>query len=282
MSKGEDLYRDRLMAEGYPEIESLYHERFERHLRDRSEPLSRVEKLLRMFERAVSFEPGRRVVVVGCGPRPVTIKALLEQEHHVTGVEPEPSYVESANAFLGEPDVVVVGAAERIPVPDASQDIAFFENVFEHVDSRQQSLSELYRVLKPGGLLYLTTTNRHHFSVLGRNDEFNVRFYNWLPSVVKESYVHRHLHFDPALANYTTRPAVHWFSFSDLCRLGRDAGFARFYSLFDLMRADDYPQKTLGAWSKRLALRLIQRSVLARSWALSQRGEAILMLKRPA
>ena len=43
------------------------------------------------------------------------------------------------------------------------------------------------------------------------------------------------LHYEPQLANYNARPAVHWFSFPDLCRLGREAGFAQFYSPLDLI-----------------------------------------------
>ena len=55
----------------------------------------------------------------------------------------------------------------------------------------------------------MATTNRYRFSPTGSNDEFRVRFFNWFPRIVKESYVFQHLHFDPTLANYSPRPAVH-------------------------------------------------------------------------
>ena len=100
------------------------------------------------------------------------------------------------------------------------------EHVLEHADSPRQSLAEIYRVLIPGGVAYIATSNRYHFSPIGYNGEFNVPFYNWFPDALKEAFVHHHLHFKPSLANYTPRPAVHWFCYSDLCRVGRDAGFA--------------------------------------------------------
>jgi hypothetical protein len=52
---------------------------------------------------------------------------------------------------------------------------------------------------------------------------------------VKESYVYDQLHYRPELAYYSSRPAVHWFSYAELCGKGREAGFARFYSPYDLI-----------------------------------------------
>ena len=99
----------------------------------------------------------------------------------------------------------------------------------------------LNRVLVPGGIVFVQTTNRLRISLTGANGEYNVRYYNWLPRLVKESYVFLHLHYRPSLANYTERPAVHWFSYTDLCALGREVGFAQFYSPLDLRRRTDEP-----------------------------------------
>src|SRR4029079_378850 len=90
---------------------------------------------------------------------------------------------------------------------------------------------------------------------------------------------------EPRLANYTERPAVHWFSFADLCAVGRLAGFAQFYSLLDLRtraerRSSGNPRKRglRGGWP----LGVVQRSPLLRSIALTQIGGEIVMLKRGA
>jgi len=113
----------------------------------------------------------------------------------------------------------------------------------------------------------------------GENGEYNLRFFNWLPRIVQESYVFRHLHYTPSLANYSLRPAVHWFSFADLCRLGRASGFAQFYSPLDLARSDDTVIRV--RWWRRLLLPLLQRNPWLRAMALTQLGHAIVMLKRP-
>jgi hypothetical protein len=99
-----------------------------------------------------------------------------------------------------------------------------------------------------------------------------------MPGVVKEAFVHHHLHFDPTLANYTPRPAYHWFSYPDLCKIGRDAGFYQFYSKIDLIAADDPALTRRGLRAK--LLNTFRYNPWLRSIALAQFGDSIFMLKR--
>jgi hypothetical protein len=104
-----------------------------------------------------------------------------------------------------------------------------------------------------------------------------------LPDVVKESYIFRHLHFEPKLANYAERPAVHWFTFAELCQRGREAGFAQFYSHLDLKtpEASNFGGGQATRRIKAQTLRYVQRSAWLRAAALSQVGGLIFMVKRP-
>lgn len=47
----------------------------------------------------------------------------------------------------------LAGTAEKIPLPDASVDVALFNQVLEHVVDPEASLREINRVLKSGGLM---------------------------------------------------------------------------------------------------------------------------------
>jgi ubiquinone/menaquinone biosynthesis C-methylase UbiE len=279
---GNDVYATRKLAEGYPNLGALAHEHFVGTQSARADDEPRVDRLLRLMGRLIHLEPGQRVCVIGCGPVPQIMGVLSDRGFDVSGVEPVVSFVNEANAYLGR-DAVLVGAAECIPLPTESQHVVFFENVLEHVESPVRSLEEIYRVLMPGGIVLLTTTNRQRISLSGDNGEYNVRFFNWLPRLVQESFVFSHLHYRPSLANYTERPAVHWFSYADLCALGRHAGFAQFYSLLDLRRRTDVPLS--GSVLKRWllgsrVLETMQRSPWLRSLALTQIGADIIMLKR--
>ncbi len=46
----------------------------------------------------------------------------------------------------------IEGTAENIPLPDHSADVVISNQVLEHVQSPEKSISEIYRILKPGGV----------------------------------------------------------------------------------------------------------------------------------
>jgi hypothetical protein len=63
-----------------------------------------------------------------------------------------------------------------------------------------------------------------------------------------------------------------------LCRLGREAGFAQFYSLLDLIDAGD--PAVSGSRLKRWVVEKLKFNPWIRALALTQRGDTIIMLKR--
>jgi ubiquinone/menaquinone biosynthesis C-methylase UbiE len=255
------------------------------HSAERGDLTEHAGRILRAIAKLIELPEHPRVCVLGCGPVPLVIPPLVASGCTVVGIEPIEGSVGNARTFLGGTAEVLLGAAESIPLPDGSQDVMLFETVLEHVDSVHASLSEMYRVLKPGGILYLSTVNRLRFSPTGHSGEFNVPFYNWLPKAVKEAYVFRHLHVDPTLANYSPRPAVHWFTFQELCDAGRAAGFAQFYSSIDVMDPDD-PSLTRSSLRRFLLRPDVVRMLRERPWlraaAITQFGGQIYMWKRPA
>lgn len=275
------LYRDRPYAEGYPELEARGVEWYAQHQDMGAADSTRGTTVMDLVARLIDLSAGsRKVAVVGCGPRPLAVRNLVEAGFDAIGIEPVEGSVAEARQFLGDPERALRGAAESMPLPDASQRVVLLEAVLEHVDSPRASLAECQRVLEPGGVLYVYTTNRFRFSWRGRNGEYEVPFFNWFPRIVKESYVFHHLHYDPRLANWTPRPAVHWFSYTDLCALGREAGFGQFYSKLDLADADS-PQIRRSA-ATRFLYRYAKFNPWLRALALLQFGNSIFMLKRPS
>ena len=72
---------------------------------------------------------GRQAVVIGCGPRPETIKDLVGYGFKVVGVEPVDAAMRQASIFLRDTATVVKGSAEQIPLDDGSQSLVLMENV---------------------------------------------------------------------------------------------------------------------------------------------------------
>ncbi|MFJ7899237.1 class I SAM-dependent methyltransferase [Streptomyces sp. NPDC096198] len=74
-----------------------------------------------------------------------------------------------AHAYLFEPDAgelgpkppagAVIADGYLLPLADGSADVVFSSNVLEHVADPETFLSELVRVARPGGLIYVSFTN---------------------------------------------------------------------------------------------------------------------------
>lgn len=262
-----------LFTDNYSQLEKLGAEYYFAHQHTDTV----ASRLIGCFRKVVELHSGEQLLVIGCGPRPQTMLDCAEFGFDVLGVEPIAAYVDSANAVLRRA-AVRLGDAEHLPYDDCTIGLVIMESVLEHVDSPIKAAQEIYRVLKPGGLAYISTTNRFHLSIRGYNGEYRVPFYNWFPKIVKESYVYWHLNKDPRLANYTPRPAVHWFSYTALCELGREAGFCSFYSPLDLIDSTD--PAIAKSRVRKSVLPLVRSSPWLRALALLQFGNAIFMYKR--
>jgi SAM-dependent methyltransferase len=98
----------------------------------------------------------------------------------------------------------------RLPYPDASFDLVVLNLVFEwcasrcpeerEVDVQRRLLGEMFRVLRPGGSLYLATKNRFAIKYLiGKGDEHShgMRFGSALPRALWRSLLRRKGHARP-------------------------------------------------------------------------------------
>jgi 2-polyprenyl-3-methyl-5-hydroxy-6-metoxy-1,4-benzoquinol methylase len=74
----------------------------------------------------------------------------------------------------------IVGSILEIPFPDNFFDIVISSEVIEHVPDPFKAMHELYRVLKPGGNLILTTPNKIWYFAVWIGNTFKMRPYQGL------------------------------------------------------------------------------------------------------
>jgi SAM-dependent methyltransferase len=111
---------------------------------------------LAMLERLVP-PAGKDVVDVGCGDGAL-VRALTDLGAHVTGVEVSESQLATAiERDDGRGARYLVGRAERLPLGDASVDLAVFMRSFHHIPAEDldAALAEARRVIRPGGAVYV-------------------------------------------------------------------------------------------------------------------------------
>jgi SAM-dependent methyltransferase len=95
---------------------------------------------------------------LGSGTGRMTPSLAIAFGGPVHGVEPSDKMRAQALAHAGHPAVgYEAGAAEHIPLPDASCDAALLFYVWHHVGDRARAVQEVHRVVKPGGKLFVVT-----------------------------------------------------------------------------------------------------------------------------
>ena len=149
------------------------------------------EKLETLFGASLA---GKNLLEIGCGQWQSNVKLFSALDCKIVGVDPEvppstffgyPRYFLECGAqravktaanelifrrrFDGElqklagltfnrlnQSVLRVGG-ERVPLDDGSIDAVFSDNVFEHLPDVESVISEVWRVLRPGGVAFLIT-----------------------------------------------------------------------------------------------------------------------------
>ncbi|GAA5159131.1 class I SAM-dependent methyltransferase [Pseudonocardia eucalypti] len=114
--------------------------------------------------------PGAVVLEAGCGEG---YGAALLASHGGFVVGLDYDEVTTAHVAVRYPSVRVLrGNLASLPLADASVDVVANLQVIEHLWDQEGFLLECYRVLRPGGLLLVTTPNRITFSP-GRDTPLN-------------------------------------------------------------------------------------------------------------
>ncbi|MGO3528790.1 class I SAM-dependent methyltransferase [Glutamicibacter arilaitensis] len=102
---------------------------------------------------------GRRMLDAGCGAGPL-LEKLQNRGAKVTGFDASPAMVELARQRLGgDADIVVADLGRRLPFADESFDDVTASLVFHYLQDWAGALSEVRRVLRPGGRLMLSVNH---------------------------------------------------------------------------------------------------------------------------
>lgn len=104
---------------------------------------------------------GNDILDAGCGEG-ITLEKLVKlfPEAHVVGVDTEPENLEICTSH-GLP--VQKGSLYALPFADASFDTVLFSEVIEHLDNPEKALTEIFRVLRPGGRVIIIFPNDRTF-----------------------------------------------------------------------------------------------------------------------
>jgi len=221
------------------QLDTSTHDQFLQYYQEKSqspETIIRFERLVELILNTMK-EEGRegpfQIADVGGGAGTLA-RSFARVGHHVTCVDISKDLLEVGKRRADEEGLEMAFincSATATPIPDSSLDICVVPELLEHVAEWRKCLDEASRMLRPGGLLYLSTTNK----LCPLQQEFSLPLYSWYPGYVKRRYERLAVTTRPELANYAKYPAVNWFTFYSL----RDAlvarGFSRFLDRLDMI-----------------------------------------------
>jgi ubiquinone/menaquinone biosynthesis C-methylase UbiE len=110
---------------------------------------------------------GKIAADIGAGSGFVT-EGLLKRGLRVIAIDRSAAMLEEMRRKFGEGGAVEyrIGEAESLPLEDGSVDYVFDNMCLHHVESPSAAISEMARILKPGGRLVITDLDRHDFEFL--------------------------------------------------------------------------------------------------------------------
>lgn len=159
---------------------------------------------------------------IGCGEGLIA-EAFAARGARVVGLDADSLRLrKTARRIASEPEaprVAFVHAnAHRLPFASSVFDVALLSDVLEHLKNPQVILAEVARILKPGGVAYIATTNRWSLVTTLIDPHYNVPGVNLMPQRVAIWYVTRLMRVSP---DYDVE---HYFSKPGLRRLISAAG----------------------------------------------------------
>jgi SAM-dependent methyltransferase len=121
--------------------------------------LDRVERYLGWD---ATSRGGRRLLDLGSGLGDLLVEAQA-RGYEATGIEFSASSVGRANARLGQ-EVVRQGTIETAGLAEASYDVCMLSDVIEHTRDPMRVLADVWRVLAPGGAIFVATPSLDSWS----------------------------------------------------------------------------------------------------------------------
>jgi ubiquinone/menaquinone biosynthesis C-methylase UbiE len=213
-----------------------------------------VHRLISKLSKVRAPQEGDTLLDIGCGTGALTA-ALGRHGINATGIDVVPEFVNIARE-LHPSSVFLVAEAEKLPFASGSFTFVTLASVLEHVRDWRLTLAEAARVLAPGGVLYLHTSNRLW------PFQAEIRYFpgfGYLPGLLQRRIYDLAMRYRPALVGHTHLPAYHWLTWWQVAKALRSHGLEPRSWITLMQRGDLPPRYRRFGW----LLSIIRRSPIA-------------------
>lgn len=167
----------------------------------------------------VGFSSSCKMLDVGSGRGDFLVEAAV-LGYNVSGVELNPENIIISKKKIEERSLsaeIINSNAESLPFADSTFGFVNCSEVTEHVEDPVKVLSEIYRVLIPGGVAYISFHNRYGY----KDQHFNMVGINWLPRFLADKICIK----TTKIKNYNKRSGhqllgeMHYYTYSQIKKI---------------------------------------------------------------
>jgi SAM-dependent methyltransferase len=207
------------------------------------------ESIMWRIKRFVKVDGSTRILEVGTGTGWFPIMCKLKGVS-CRGLEISPQLVEYGLQFGREHGVeadIELGNIEDADMGTAQYDVVIAWSVLEHVEHWESALGKIADALRPGGVLYVLSTNK--FAL--KSHEYNMPLYGWLPD--RWRYRLRRMRQGDDIMKLGID--FNQFTHPRLRRCLKHVGFSRVMDVIELLDPENLRMPSRG---KRIAIRTLR------------------------
>jgi len=147
------------MDENLKKQQELYDRGWRKELKVGKEERGNLQTNLEFLAQTDLLRPEDRILEIGCGIGTV-VNELSSKGHDIAGIDISDEAIEYGRNKYGDIRLEVQ-AAETLPYEDESFEVVLSFDLFEHIAAIDKHVSEVRRVLRPGGYYLFQTPNRY-------------------------------------------------------------------------------------------------------------------------
>ncbi len=114
-----------------------------------------AEDILKEYGDIIKINPETVILEIGSGPAGVLTYLKSDERYAVDPLEEFFSSIESFRSIRDPQVKYISGQAESLPFIEKKIDFIIADNVLDHCENVRQSVSEISRVIKDGGIVYV-------------------------------------------------------------------------------------------------------------------------------
>jgi len=198
--------------------QEVYDKSWRSGLKSGREEYGNLQTNLEFLAQTDLLRPNHRILEIGCGIGSIVVE-LTKQGFDITGSDISHEAIAYGLKKYGDIKLEVQ-AAETLQYENETFDIVLSFDLFEHIARVDRHISEVFRVLRPGGYYMFQTPNKYSNIIFETLQTRTLRWRHYHPSLHSPGQLKRRLSRHGLQARFVKMNPINEFTIKKLKKLG--------------------------------------------------------------